>query len=196
MQKYLHLILFMTAMLGSGGAKAQERVITGKVTAKEDGQGVPGANVIIKGTTRGANTDVDGNFTLALATGDSVLVISFVGYQTQTVSIGAQTNINVIVESDTKALQEVVVVGYGVQKKSDITGATANIKGEELSKQPVLTATQAMQGKVAGVQIISSGQPGSSPQIRLRGVSTALAGTTALFVVDGVFPDRFFNLFN
>src|SRR6185369_2190964 len=86
------------------------------------------------------------------------------------------------------------VVGYGVQKKTDITGATANVKGEELSRQPVLTAAQAMQGKIAGVQIISSGQPGSSPQIRMRGVSTALSGTTALYVVDGVLTDDISNI--
>jgi TonB-linked SusC/RagA family outer membrane protein len=91
-------------------------------------------------------------------------------------------------------LQEVVVVGYGVQKKSDITGATASIKGEELFKQPVLTATQAMQGKVAGVQIITSGQPGSSPQIRVRGVSTALGATTSLYVVDGVLTNDISNI--
>jgi len=88
----------------------------------------------------------------------------------------------------------VVVVGYGEQKKSDITGATANVKGEELAKQPVLTATQAMQGKVAGVQIIASGQPGSSPQIRVRGVGTALSGTTSLYVVDGVLTDDISNI--
>jgi len=97
-------------------------------------------------------------------------------------------------ESEATQLAEIVVVGYGEMKKSDVTGAVANIKGEELTRQPVLTASQALQGKVAGVQIISSGQPGSSPQIRLRGVGTAFSGTTTLYVVDGVLTDDISNI--
>ena len=108
--------------------------------------------------------------------------------------MGERISIDVVLELDTKVLEDVVVVGYGMQKKSDITGATANIKGEELFKQPVLTATQAVQGKIAGVQIISSGQPGSSPQIRVRGVGTALGATTTLYVVDGVLTDDISNI--
>src|SRR5579859_2466687 len=191
-KRFLLGILFVqflwTTLLGQG------REITGRVTSKEDGQPVPGANVVVKGTTRGATTDAEGNFKLSIAPSDEVLAFSFVGYKTQLLTIGTQATMNVVLESEATGLQEVVVMGYGVQKKSDVTGATANVKGEELFKQPVLTATQAIQGKVAGIQIISSGQPGSSPQIRLRGVSTALAGTTALFVVDGVLTDDISNI--
>jgi TonB-linked SusC/RagA family outer membrane protein len=175
---------------------AQEKTITGKVTAKEDAQGIPGVNVVLQGTALGTTTDADGKFELRYndPINGKTLSFSFIGYKTQVIQIGDQTNIDVVLESEATSLQEVVVVGYGVQKKSDITGATANVKGEELYKQPVLTATQAMQGKVAGIQIISSGQPGSSPQIRVRGVSTALAGTTALYVVDGVLTDDISNI--
>src|SRR5260221_2560489 len=189
------LLLFFVFLVGIGGAAmAQEKTITGKVTSKEDGQPVAGANIVVQGTTKGTTTDVDGNFKFTVDASDVNLVISFIGYKTQTISIGSQTNFDILFESEASQLQEVVVVRYGVQKKSDITGATANIKGEELYKQPVLTATQAIQGKVAGVQIISSGQPGASPQIRIRGVGTSLGQTTALYVVDGVLTDDISNI--
>jgi TonB-linked SusC/RagA family outer membrane protein len=173
---------------------AQNLVVEGKVTSADDKQGIPGVNILVQGTSKGAATDIDGNYKIELAPGERTLVFTFVGYKTTTVQVGERTVVDVALESDTKTLDEVVVVGYGVQRKSDITGATANIKGEDLSKQPVLTATQAMQGKIAGVQIITSGQPGSSPQIRMRGVSTAFAATTSLFVVDGVLTDDISNI--
>ncbi len=188
------LIFYFLLILSQIQLVAQDRVVTGKVTAKEDGQGLPGVNVLVQGTARGVTTDAEGNYKISLEAGDKALSFSFIGYKSQLVEVGNQSNVSVVLESEATNLQEVVVVGYGVQKKSDITGATANIKGEELSKQPVLTATQALQGKVAGVQIITSGQPGASPQIRLRGVSTALSGTTALFVVDGVLTDDISNV--
>ncbi|GHN02736.1 SusC/RagA family TonB-linked outer membrane protein [Cytophagales bacterium WSM2-2] len=172
----------------------KERVITGRITSKEDNQGVPGANVVIQGTSKGTSTDADGKYELHISPSDNELVISFIGYKTQTVEIGQRAVIDIVLESEATQLQEVVVVGYGVQKKSDITGATATVKGEELYKQPVLTATQAIQGKVAGVQIISSGQPGTSPQIRVRGVSSAFGGVNTLYVVDGVLTDDISNI--
>jgi TonB-linked SusC/RagA family outer membrane protein len=190
----IKLLLCFCLLVFSLDLTAQERIVTGKVTSKDDSQGVPGANVVVQGTTRGATTDVDGNFKITIDAADQTLVVTFIGYKTQTVPIGAQSSFNIVLEPEATDLQEVVVVGYGTQKKSDITGATASIKGEELSKQPVLTATQAMQGKVAGIQIITSGQPGSSPQIRVRGVSTAFANTTSLFVVDGVLTDDISNI--
>src|SRR5882724_1961692 len=194
MAKDLLLVLLFVMGIGMEGAMAQERTISGKVTSKDDNLPVPGANIVVQGTTRGTSTDVDGNFQLVLLPEDNTLVITFLGYKSQTITVGAQTVFSIALESETTSLQEVVVVGYGVQKKSDVTGAVANIKGEEMSKQPVLTATQAIQGKIAGVQIISSGQPGSSPQIRVRGIGTTLAGTTSLFVVDGVLTDDISNI--
>jgi TonB-linked SusC/RagA family outer membrane protein len=178
----------------STAAWAQDRTVTGTVTDSADGSPLPGVSVLVQGTTKGVPTDLSGAYTLQLAPGENAITFSFIGYKTQTVTVGEQTTIDVKLESDATELNEVVVVGYGEQKKSDITGATASVKGEELAKQPVLTATQAMQGKVAGVQIISSGQPGSSPQIRVRGVGTALSGTTSLYVVDGVLTDDISNI--
>lgn len=175
-------------------AIAQSRVVSGRVTGADDGQPIPGVNIIIQGTSKGTSTDFDGKYSIELAADENVLAFTFIGYKTQTIEIGQREVINVILQIDATELEEVVVVGYGIQKKSDITGSTANVKGEELTKQPVLTATQAIQGKVAGVQIISSGQPGSSPQIRVRGVGTALAGTTSLYVVDGVLTDDISNI--
>jgi TonB-dependent starch-binding outer membrane protein SusC len=175
-------------------ATAQDRTITGKVTAAEDGTGLPGVNIIVQGTTKGTTTDLDGYYSITIAQSEITLIFSFVGFKTQTIDVGNKTTIDVILESDVSVLEDVVVVGYGEQKKSDVTGSVATVKGDVLSQQPVLTATQALQGKVAGVQIISSGQPGSSPQVRVRGLGTAIAGTTALYVVDGVLTDDISNI--
>lgn len=177
-------------------SNAQNRNISGKVTSIEDGKSVelPGVNVTILGTSKGTTTDVEGNFSLELAPAETSISFSFIGYKTQTIAITNQTFLSITLQTDTEQLEEVVVVGYGVQKKSDITGATASVKGDELYRQPVLTASQALQGKVAGIQIISSGQPGSSPQIRVRGIGTTLGGTTSLYVVDGVLTDDISNI--
>ncbi len=104
----------------------------------------------MQGTAKGTATDVDGLYKIDLAPGENALVFTFVGYKTNTVTVGERTTIDVVLEADPKTLEEVVIVGYGVQKKSDITGATASIKGEELSKQPVLTATPSLAGKGSG----------------------------------------------
>ncbi len=186
----LRIALFAIPLASS----AQTRTISGSVKDGADGIGVPGVNVLVQGTTRGVATGADGGFKLDMEAGEDALVFSFIGYKTQTVSVGQKTTLEIILEPEATELDEIVVVGYGTQKKSDITGSTANVKGDELLKQPVLTATQAIQGKVAGVQIISSGQPGSSPQIRVRGVGTALGGTTSLYVVDGVLTDDISNI--
>ena len=188
------ILLAFIALVITTVAYAQSKTVTGKVTDASDKSGIPGVNVVVQGTTRGTVTDVDGAYSIELRDGETTLVFSFVGMISQTVNVGERTTMDVVLENDATQLQEVVVVGYGEQKKSDITGATANVKGEELSKQPVLTATQAMQGKVAGVQIISSGAPGTSPQIRIRGVGTAISGTTALYVVDGILTDDITNI--
>jgi TonB-dependent starch-binding outer membrane protein SusC len=175
-------------------AMAQSRTITGTIISSEDNQPLPGVSIVVKGTSRGTVTDIDGKYSIDLAPTENSLIFSFVGYLPQTVSVDQQTVVNLTLQTDTQLLDEVVVVGYGIQKKTDITGATGRVEGAELYKQPVLTATQAMQGKVAGVQIISSGQPGTSPQVRVRGVGTILAGTTALYVVDGVLTDDISNI--
>jgi len=185
---YLIFAFLPVAVFGQG------RQISGTVVSGEDGQPIPGVNVVVDGTSKGTVTDFNGNYAVQIDENDAALTFSFVGFLSQRIMVGESGAINVTLEPDTQTLEEVVVVGYGIQRKTDVTGATANVKGEELVRQPVLTATQAIQGKVAGVQIISSGQPGSSPQIRVRGVGTALAGTNSLFVVDGVLTDDISNI--
>jgi TonB-linked SusC/RagA family outer membrane protein len=179
--------------LFSGLSSAQSRLITGKVLEAKSKDAIIGATVQVKGTSQGTITDIDGNFELNADAG-STLIISYIGFKPQEIAGGTQSFFTINMESENVILDQVVIVGYGSQRKVDITGATVSVKGEELAKQPVMTATQALQGKVAGVQIISSGRPGSSPNVRVRGTGTALAGTTALFVVDGVLTDDITNI--
>jgi len=188
------LLFFLMVFWAATSAFGQTRVITGTVTDQQTKETLPGASIVVKGTSAGALTDINGKYSMSLAPTENVLVISFIGYETQEITVGQQTTINVQLVLKKTTLSEVVVVGYGVQKRSDITGATINLKGNELTKQPVLTATQAMQGKVSGVQIISSGSPGSTPQMRIRGTSTLLGGTHVLYVVDGVLTDDITNV--
>lgn len=167
--------------------------ISGKIIDQKTKEGIPGASIRIKDTNTGAVADFDGNFSIN-ALPNATLVVSFIGYSTKEVAVNNQSELTIGLEESLNELEQVVVVGYGTQRKVDVTGATSSVKGEELMKQPVMTPTQAIQGKVAGVQIISSGRPGSSPNIRIRGTGTALAGTATLFVVDGVLTDDISNI--
>ena len=174
-------------------AKA-DATVTGRVV-DEKGAGLPGVNVVIKGGSNGTQTDADGKFSLSVPE-NTTLVFSFVGYTSQEVVVGTQSTINIALAPDTKALNEVVVVGYGTQRRQDLTGAVARVAGTEIVNQPVQTATQALQGKVAGVQIISDGTPNSQPKVRIRGTGTLLAGAEPLYVVDGVQTTDIRNLSN
>jgi len=187
------LLLFMLSLTITT-AFGQGRVITGTISDALTKETLPGASAVIKGTSKGISADVNGKYTLSLLPSENIILFSMVGYETQEITISNQLIVDVSLEAKRVTLDEVVVVGYGVQKKSDITGATIQIKGTELSKQPVMTVTQAMQGKVSGVQIISSGSPGSTPQMRIRGTSTLLGGTHVLYVVDGVLTDDITNV--
>ncbi len=173
---------------------AADTPVSGRVV-DEKGAGLPGVNVVIKGGTKGAQTDLEGKYSLDVPEG-TTLVFSFVGYASQEVVVGSQTVINVALAPDAKALNEVVVVGYGTQRKRDLTGAVARVEGSEIVNQPVQTPTQALQGKLAGVQIISDGTPNSQPRVRIRGTGTLLAGAEPLYVVDGVQTTDIRNLSN
>lgn len=165
----------------------QQKSVKGKVVG-EDGYGIAGVNVIEKGTTNGVITDVEGGYTLNLSTNNAVLSFSFIGYMSQEVSVNGKLNLNIILKEDVKALEEVVVVGYGTQKKKDLTGSITSISSEDLGKTPSLSFDQALQGKVAGVQITqTNGAPGGNVNIVVRGVSSITGGNTPLYVVDG-FP--------
>jgi TonB-linked SusC/RagA family outer membrane protein len=161
--------------------------ITGKVTA-EDGSGIPGVSVVEKGTTNGTISDDRGVYAFSIHA-NATLVFSSIGFETQEVVVGDQTTINVLLKTDIKTLSEVVVVGYGSQRKVDVTGAVVQVKGEEISKQSSVNPLSSLQGKVAGVQITNSGAPGSSPQITIRGTGTVYGNANPLYVVDGVWYD-------
>ncbi|HEY4061939.1 MAG TPA: TonB-dependent receptor [Puia sp.] len=166
--------------------------VTGQITG-ENGEPLFGVSITVSGTNRGTATDSSGNYSL-MAPPDGTLHISYVGFQDQTVSIANQATHNIQLKHASSLMNEVVVVGYGTARKIDVTGSVAHVNGEELSKQPVLTATQAIQGKVAGVQVVSGGQPGSSPQVIIRGAGSILAGANPLYVVDGIWTDDITNI--
>ena len=185
MSKRFFLLLCAT-FLGCLPAFSQNKTVSGKVTSVDEGTPLPGVNVTVQGTTSGTVTDVDGNFTINVE-GDNVsLNFTFVGYKTQTIPVGTQSAINVALESDVTLLEDVVVIGYGTVKKSDLTGAVSSVRGSDLTKIPSISPEQALQGKVAGVQVTSStGAPGALPAVRIRGVGT-FNGASPIYVVDGV----------
>lgn len=187
MKAKINLLLFF---LFSVSGFAQNLTVSGVVTSSEDNMPVPGVNVIVKGTTRGVSTDFDGNYTIEVKTGE-VLEFSAVGLKTVTITISNQTTINVIMETDIASLDEVVVVGYGTQKKADLTGSITTIKSEDITRTPSGAAMQSLQGKVAGLQVVSSGAPGTAPTIRVRGIGsyTGDGASDPLYVVDGIFYD-------
>ncbi|GAB2461346.1 SusC/RagA family TonB-linked outer membrane protein [Hymenobacter qilianensis] len=164
------------------------QTISGRVVAA-DGTGLPGVNVVVKGSSTGSATDADGRFTVAAAPG-STLVFSFVGYTAKEVPVGNQSTLDVTLAEDTKQLNEVVVVGYGVQRAEAVTGSVASISGESLREVPTANISQALQGRLPGVQIAqTSSQPGATTQIRIRGTRSLTASNDPLIVLDGIpFP--------
>lgn len=170
-------------LLLTGSAQAQTTV-TG-VVRDASGAAIPGAAVVVKGTTTGASTDTEGVYTIRASRSD-VLVFSFIGYKTQEVAVHNRMEIDVRLESDTQLMDEVVIVGYGVQKKSLVTGAISSVRSSDLEMTGILRADDALAGKTAGVQVVSnSGQPGSDVQIYIRGIGTN--GTaTPIYIVDGM----------
>lgn len=130
---------------------------------------VIGATIIIEGTTTGTTSDIDGNFMLSNVRNDAVLHISYIGYVTQTIAVAGQTSIQIILREDTQALDKLIVVGYGVQKKSDVTGALSRVTEKQIKERPVQNALQALQGKVIGVDISSNNRSGELASIRIRG---------------------------
>ncbi len=165
---------------------AQDRTVSGKVTSSDDGSGIPGASVSVKGTSKGTSTDMDGNYKITVGN-SAVLVFSAVGTNAQEVSVGSKTQINVALSADTKSLQEVVVVGYGTQKKSQMTGAISSVTSKQITEMPITNLGQAMQGRVAGVDVAQSGsKPGTVPKVLIRGRRSFNAGNDPLYVVDGI----------
>ena len=170
----------------------QGKKVTG-VVVDANGEPVIGANVVVKGTTNGTITDFDGNYSIEGVSANDVLAISYIGYISQEVAVGSQSTINVTLREDSQALDEVVVVGYGVMRKSDVTGSIAVAKGDDLTKNQNFSALDNLRGKVSGVNIFSnSSQPGAySNRVVIRGMATINASTNPLYVVDGVVMENF-----
>ncbi|WP_372745176.1 SusC/RagA family TonB-linked outer membrane protein [Lutibacter sp.] len=179
--------LIVLGFLFALNLSAQERTISGKVTSTDDPLGLPGVNIIIKGTTKGVSTDMDGAYTINVPNNNAVLVFKYIGFLTKEVTVGTNKTIDVVLSADVSNLDEVVVVGYGSQKKSDITGSVSSVKSEELTAFPVADATQALQGRAAGVVVQSNngGEPGAPISIKIRGNTSINASSDPLIVVDG-----------
>lgn len=183
MQMKKNLLFFISFFLivGMGVSMAQTRV-TGKVVDESD-EPVIGASIQIKGTSQGTVSDIDGTFTLSVPAGSNTLVVSYVGMLTQ--EVAASPNMKIVLQEDVDVLEEVVVVGYGTQAKKDITGSVAVVSTDQLTEVPVATFAEALQGKASGVYVSTTGAPGSSSTIRIRGVGS-VNGSDPLIVVDGV----------
>ncbi len=163
----------------------QDKTITGNVTTAEDGSELPGVSVLIKGTSIGTVTGIDGNYSLNVPE-NSILVFSYVGFISEEIQVGNQSVIDFVMTPDLKQLEEIVVVGYGTVKKSDLTGSVSSIKEEDLTAYPALGTVQTLQGRAAGVQITANnGEPGSSYKVRIRGGTSINASSDPIFVIDG-----------
>ena len=168
------------------GNNQQSTSISG--TVKDvDGQPLPGANILEKGTSNGTQTDFDGNFSISVTDGNAILMVSFIGFVTQEVSLEGRTNINVVLQEDRASLEEVVVVAYGTVRKSDLTGSVTSVKSEDIAITPSVRLDDALRGRAAGVQVIpTSSQPGAAASIRIRGTNSITGNSNPLFVIDGL----------
>jgi len=185
------MLMLLLSFLLSGWVFAQERSVNGTIT-DESGIPLPGVNTIIKGTTTGVVSDLNGKFSIKVPNDDAVLLVTYVGYQSQEIKVGTQMTFTIALKEEVKQLNEVVVIGYGVQKKSDLTGSVASVKSEDIAKVPVTGIAAALQGRATGVQVSQeTGAPGSNVSIRIRGISTITQANGVfqggpLWVIDGV----------
>lgn len=163
-----------------------QQSVTGKITSSEDNQGIPGVSVAVKGTNKGATSDVNGNYKI-VADAKAKLTFSAIGFVSQEVEVGSRTVVDLKMVVDIQSLNEVIVVGYGSQKKSQMTGAISSISAKDIAELPVTNARQALQGRAAGVEVSQAGsKPGAGPQIRIRGRRSFNASNDPLYVVDGI----------
>jgi TonB-dependent starch-binding outer membrane protein SusC len=181
-KRFLLMILF----LASVQAWAQSRVVTGNVTSGDDGTALPGVSILEKGTNNGSVSDADGNYSISVNE-TSTLVYSFVGYASQEIPVQGTTSFDIVLQSDITALSEIVVVGYGIVEKKDVTGSISTIGENELNKGPIVNPLQQINGKAAGVNITQVGnEPGVNPSVRIRGITSLIGGNDPLVVVDGI----------
>ncbi|TLX72305.1 TonB-dependent receptor [Labilibacter sediminis] len=182
------LKLFLSIFFLSITVWVQAQSVKGKVTSADSGEPIPGVSIVIKGTASGTVTDVDGNYQLLVDT-DKTLVFSFVGMLSQEIPVTGKGMINVTLKNDIHNIEEVVAIGYGSMKKSDVTGSIVSVKGDDLKSNPSPDAMSGLQGKVSGMIVTNSGRAGDSPDVKIRGIGTVQAGTGPLYVVDGVFTN-------
>ncbi|KQS42012.1 TonB-dependent receptor [Pedobacter sp. Leaf194] len=182
-------VLAGICLLAINVAFAQNITVKGRVTDGGDKTTIPSVSVLVKGTQIGTQTDASGAYSIS-APANATLVFQYLGYTPQEIPVNNRTTINVELASSSQQLDQVVVVGYGTQRKIDVTGSVATVKGDDIAKQASTNAISALQGKVAGVSITNNGAPGSSPQITIRGTGTIYGNTGVLYVVDGVWYDE------
>jgi TonB-linked SusC/RagA family outer membrane protein len=180
-------LIVLKASNEPGLDELKEIKVSGHVTGA-NGEPLYGVSITVKGTRTGTTTDVNGNFSISVPD-DAVLVFTYVGYESKEIAVADKTTINISLQLSTKTIDQVVIVGYGAQRKIDVTGSVSQIKGEDIAKQPGVNPVSSLQGKVAGMQITNSGAPGSPPQIRIRGVGTVYGNANPLYVVDGIWYD-------
>jgi len=182
------VFLISLFMLASGPLYGQSLTVSGTIS-DDAGQPLPGVSILEKGTANGATTDVDGKYTIKVADENSTLVFSFIGFQTQEIAVGSRSSIDITLQSDVTSLDEVVVTGYSVDKRRELTGAVSTVKAKDLTFAPSGNIEQMLQGRVAGVTVISNGMPGTTSQIRVRGFG-GFEANAPLYVVDGVPTDN------
>lgn len=181
------LLLFAIVAMFGVQVWAQERTITGRVTASEDGSPVPGVTVLLKGTNRGTTTNLTGDYSIRVPQAGAILQFTFVGKIAQDIPVGSSNTLNVVMRPDLVGLDEVVVVGYGTAKKSDLTGAVSSVTAEKLRGTVTTNIDQALQGRIAGVQVTqNSGQPGGAASMRIRGSSSITGSSEPLYVIDAI----------
>ncbi len=185
-RKNLKVVLFLVAMLSFSLSYAQVKTVTGKVTDADNGEPLPGVTIVIKGTTNGTITNFDGDYSLKVETGQT-LIFSYVGYLKQEVLVSTQTVLNIALETDTEQLEEVVVVGYGIQKKREIVGSIAKVESKDIGDKLTSSFEGVLAGQAPGVSVTTgSGMAGSSAIVRIRGVASINAAGDPLYVVDGI----------
>lgn len=181
MKKYIFMLFAMVSL----GLNAQQITVRGNIISSFDNEPMIGATVMVKNTTNGAITDLDGNYILNNVPADGTISVSMIGYKAQEIAVNNRSLINIVMDEDVAALDEVVVVGYGAVRKSDLTSSISTVKGDELRSMTAGNAMNSLQGKVNGVQITSGGGPGTIPRVIIRGVTT-VNGSNPLYVVDGM----------
>ncbi len=186
----IKIVTFFSFLLCSFTLPAQQQIsVTGTVTEGATGDPAIGVTVLVKGTTNGTVTDMDGNYTLNDVPVTATIVFSYIGMTTTEEPLNGRTVVNVIMTEDVQALEEVVVIGYGTARKRDLTGSIVTISADEIANRPSANPLASLQGKVSGVQIVNSGRAGQDPEIRIRGTNS-VNGYKPLYIVDGLFSDN------